>query len=128
MATYNLISTVTVGSGGASSIAFTSIPATYTDLKIVISLRATGARTEDALLVRFNSDSTAANYTIKTLRGNGSAASSENITSGYAGAYVGEFNGGTSTTSTFTSGEIYVPNYTSGNQKSFSQDIASEAN
>ena len=128
MATHVLISTVTVGSGGAATIAFTSIPATYTDLKVVTSFRATGARTEDALLIRFNSDSTAANYTIKTLRGNGSAASSENITSGYTGAYVGEFNGGTSTTSTFTSGEIYVPNYTSGNQKSFSSDIGSEGN
>jgi len=125
--THILISTVTVGSGGAASIEFTSIPATYTDLKVVTSFRATGTRTEDALVIRFNSDSTEANYTHRYLRGNGSATSS-GVPTGYAGAYLGEVNGGTSTTSTFTSGEIYIPNYTSANQKSFSSDLAQEAN
>ena len=128
MAIYNLISTVTVGSGGAATISFSSIPATYTDLKVVASLRATGSRGEDAVLIRFNSDSTAANYTARTIRGNGSATSSEYLTSGFAGMYIGEFNGGTSTANSFTSTEIYVPNYTSGNQKSISTDIAQEAN
>lgn len=111
----------------ASSIEFTSIPAGYTDLKVVISPRATGSRGEDAMLIRFNSDSTAANYTIRWVRGNGSTATS-GTGSGYAGGYIGEFNGGTSTTNTFTSQEIYVPNYTSGNQKSFSSDVTQEAN
>jgi len=120
-------STVTVGSGGASSISFSSIPATYTDLKVVTSLRATGSRGEDALLVRFNSDSTAANYTIRWIRGNGSAVTVGDG-GGFAGGYVGEFNGGTSTTSTFTSEEIYVPNYAGTNKKSFSSDITQEAN
>jgi len=120
-------STVTVGSGGAASISFSSIPATYTDLKVVTSLRATGSRGEDALLIRFNSDSTGGNYTIKWIRGNGSSATSGDGV-GFAGGYVGEFNGGTSTTSTFTSQEIYIPNYTGGTQKSFSSYITQEAN
>jgi len=33
------IQTVTVGSGGAANIEFTSIPQTYTDLVVVLSLR-----------------------------------------------------------------------------------------
>ena len=37
--TYKAISTVTVGSGGAASITFSSIPATYTDLVLKISGR-----------------------------------------------------------------------------------------
>ena len=41
MATYTLISSVTVGAGGASSIDFTSIPSTYTDLLVKISARST---------------------------------------------------------------------------------------
>ena len=43
--TYVLLSSVTVGAGGASSINFTSIPATYTDLVLKISARtnSTGA-------------------------------------------------------------------------------------
>jgi hypothetical protein len=35
--TYDLISSVTVGSGGAANIEFTSIPATYTDLVVLFS-------------------------------------------------------------------------------------------
>jgi hypothetical protein len=38
--TYTLISSVTVGSGGAANISFTSIPQTYTDLCLVFSARA----------------------------------------------------------------------------------------
>jgi len=37
--TYEAIATVTVGSGGAATFGFTSIPATYTDLLVVASLR-----------------------------------------------------------------------------------------
>jgi hypothetical protein len=39
--TYEAIATVEVGSGGAATIAFTSIPGTYTDLKLVASTRDT---------------------------------------------------------------------------------------
>lgn len=112
----------------AASVTFANIPQSgYTDLKIVVSSRATGSRGEDAMLIRFNSDSTAANYSIKWLRGNGSAATSGDG-AGFAGGYIGEFNGGTSTSSTFTSQEVYIPNYTSSNAKSFSVDITQEAN
>ena len=37
MATYTLIASNTVGSGGTASIEFNSIPQTYTDLLIKIS-------------------------------------------------------------------------------------------
>lgn len=111
----------------SSSIDFTSIPQGYTDLKVVVSGRATGSRAEDSILFRFNSDSTTANYSGKWLRGNGASATSGS-SGGYAGAYSGEFNGGTSTANTFTSQEVYIPNYTGGTQKSFSIDITQEAN
>ncbi len=111
----------------ASTVTFSNIPSGYTDLKVVISSRATGSRDTDAMLIRFNSDSTAGNYSIKWLRGNGSAVTTGDGV-GYAGGYVGEFNGGTSTANTFTSQEAHIPNYTNGNQKSFSVDITQEAN
>lgn len=111
----------------ASTVTFSNIPSGYTDLKVVISSRATGSRGEDAMLIRFNSDSTAANYSIKWLRGNGSAVTTGDG-AGFAGGYIGEFNGGTSTANTFTSQEIHIPNYTNGNQKSFLVDITQEAN
>ena len=42
--TYTLISSVTVGSGGAASIEFTSIPADYTDLLLKVSMRCAGSQ------------------------------------------------------------------------------------
>ena len=71
---YESIAKVTVGSGGTTTISFSSIPSTYTHLQlrgIATSARATYAL--DGMLVRFNSD-TGSNYSFHYLRGNGSAA------------------------------------------------------
>jgi hypothetical protein len=54
--TYTLISSVTVGAGGASSIDFTSIPATYTDLLIKVSARGASGASNITGTLRFNSD------------------------------------------------------------------------
>ena len=129
--TYTLISSVTVGSGGAATITFSSIPATYTDLVLVHSLRATNsssARPEDTLLIRLNGDSTGTNYTIIYITGNGASSSSGTITSGYNGAYAGDFNGSTSEANTFANGSLYIPNYAGSNQKSYSADMVQENN
>jgi len=117
-------STVTVGSGGAASIEFTSIPATYTDLIVKASIRnATGL---DHMLLQFNSATT--NYTEIIMRGSGSAATSYVLstlipsTNGLESGYVG------SDTNIFTNCEIYVPNYAGSNYKSASIDAVQEAN
>jgi hypothetical protein len=70
--TYTAIATTTLGSA-AATITFSSIPATYTDLRIVWV--GTMATTTSALKGRFNSD-TGANYSYTYISGNGSAASS----------------------------------------------------
>jgi hypothetical protein len=127
--TFELISSVTLASP-AATIGFTSIPATFTDLCLVFSFRTTNsssARAEDSLVLALNGDTTGANYTMRYLRGNGSTAGSVAPT-GYSGTYVGEMNGSTSTASTFTSGSVYLPNYTVAVNKSFSIDIVQEAN
>lgn len=56
-----LISSQTLGAS-ATGISFTSIPATYTHLELVLHLRSDNAGLNDAAIIRFNSDSTAANY------------------------------------------------------------------
>ena len=68
---YESIATVTVGSGGSSTITFSSIPSTYKHLQI----RAIAAHSTDEgyFKVRFNSDS-GANYSWHELIGNGSTA------------------------------------------------------
>jgi len=118
--TFKKIQTVTVGSGGASSIDFTSIPQTYTDLKIVLSGRTTdsGATTAN---VTFNGLST--NLSSRVLVGTGSSALSGTDTK-----IPVRINWSTSTSSTFGNAEIYIPNYTSANNKSVSTDSVNENN
>jgi hypothetical protein len=127
--TFELIASTTLASP-ASTIDFTSIPSTFTDLCLQFSIRATNsssARAEDTVVLALNNDTTGSNYTARYLRGNGASAGS-GVGSGYAGSYAGEFNGSTSTANTFTSGMVYIPNYAGSNNKSFSIDIAQEAN
>ena len=117
--TYKKIASVTVGAGGASSIDFTSIPATYTDLVVKVSARDTTANGE--FYLRFNSSTT--NYSDRWLYGTGTSASSTTNTkidlflasSGY-------------TANTFGSTDIYIPNYRSANYKSTSADSVQENN
>ena len=123
MATHIKISTITVGAGGAASIDFTSIPATYTDLVLVLSGRATS--TTDWATGVFNNDTTATNYSYKGIQGNGASASSNgNPTNGNFFLLSKSSN----TASTFGSSVIYIPNYLSANYKSASIDTISETN
>jgi hypothetical protein len=68
---FESIATVTVGSGGSSSIEFTSIPSTYTHLQIRASVQLSGS---DNWKLRINSDS-GSNYAYHYLFGSGTAAS-----------------------------------------------------
>jgi hypothetical protein len=117
--TFKKIQTVTVGSGGSATIEFTSIPQTYTDLKVVLSGRSTNADIDDHLFVKPNNS--AANMTQQWIRGNGSA-SSTGTTVRFA------VNGSTSTTSTFSNTELYFPNYTSAVNKDFQGTTVQETN
>ena len=128
MATYNLIQTVTVGAGGAASIAFTSIPATYTDLKVVLSARSTaGAAVAYSIFMKMN-NLTSSIYSQKALEGNGSAASSFGQSGIDTAVRVGLLNGTGATASVFSSTEIYIPNYAGATNKSVSIDTVSETN
>lgn len=122
--TYTLISSVTVGSGGATSISFNSIPATYTDLLIKWSARTdySGAalRYES---ISFNSNTS--NYSWRTLYGSGSTPDSLNGTTERLSAYN---PAATATASTFSNNEMYIPNYAGSNNKSYSTDSVTENN
>ena len=66
---FESIETVTVGSGGSSSISFTSIPSTYTHLQVrgIVQSNRT-SYVVDEMPFTFNSDS-ATNYSFQLLRG-----------------------------------------------------------
>ena len=124
MPNYILLEKITVGAAGASSVTFSGIPQTgYTDLVVKMSTRSSAS--PDAwsdIIIRPNNSTTG--ITTRVLYGTGSAAGSSNFTSGIP--VVGEGNAGTA--STFGNTEIYIPNYTSSNNKSFSADSVSENN
>lgn len=71
----------------------------------------------DQMGLRFNGV-TDANYGYTYLRGSGSASGdSYGPASPETSGYVGLVNAPTSTSNVFSSGEIYIPNYTSSTQK-----------
>ena len=122
--TYTLIQTITVtGAGGASSIEFASIPQTYTDLMVMTSIRGNRpSSTNSLIVVRFNSSIT--DFSNRILFGNGSTVDSQYNVSTW------DFlaDGPSSTASVFGSASIYIPNYASSNNKSFSIDAVTENN
>jgi hypothetical protein len=123
--TFIKLSTVTVGASGAATIDFTSIPQTFTDLKLVTCLRNNNASPRTQIRVTFNSSTS--NYSGKILRGyDNTTADSTTTSTSYFDAW--RIPAATATTSVFSNDEIYIPNYTSSNYKSFSSDNVSETN
>ena len=122
--TYQLITGETLAST-TGSYTFSSIPSTYTDLMVLISVRTDVADTYQSGGMYVNS--VAADNSYRSLRGNGASATSGNG-SAQNEWYCGEWNGANSTSNTFTSSAIYIPNYTSSNQKSFTADTVQENN
>lgn len=119
--TLSLVQTVTVGSGGAASIDFTSIPQTGTDLLVVFS-----GRTSDTAanaLVKFNGST--ANLTARRLYG----YNPESFGVGSDTAFtIGDIGGTSTTANTFSNGQVYIPNYAGSTNKSFSVDEVYENN
>jgi len=112
MATFDLIQTVTVGSGGAASIEFTSIPQTYTDLVIKLSVRSSVADGSNGYYFDVFFNDTSANRSGRFLQGNGSVTAS--------GSYPlwGVSIGSDFTASVFANNELYIPNYSGSTYKS----------
>ena len=124
--TFELIASSTVGSSGAASISFTSIPSTYTDLKLVLSGRNTSTSSGESYF-KLQMNSVSANYSRRNLYEAGAVV--------YSGAASGETQwnylsivGGGSTANTFSNGELYIPNYAGSNAKSVSYDSVTENN
>lgn len=118
--TYTLIQSVTVGSGGAASIEFGSIPQTYTDLVVVGSCRTAAAFISNGFYIQFNGSST--NLSWKRLLGNPSVGAQSDSDD------AGVLNGASSTASAFGSFTAHIPNYAGSTNKSMSIDSASESN
>ena len=71
---FESIATVTVGSGGSSTITFSSIPSTYTHLQVRLLCRQSNGDTSNNIYLKINND-TASNYTLHDIYGDGSSVS-----------------------------------------------------
>ena len=112
---YESISTVSIGSGGASSITFSSIPSTYKHLQIRMIGRSDRASLfGDYIKVTFNSDS-GANYSDHQLQGDGSTVTSIAGTSANFMRCM-RFAGATATANAFGAGIIDILDYANTNK------------
>jgi hypothetical protein len=116
--TYTFIEKKTLTSTVASTT-FSSIPQTYTDLLLKISSRGSGG-----IEVYFNSKTPGSEYTERRLSAYSGSVSSDTGNSTISISVTGGYS--SYTANTFGSTEIYIPNYTSSNNKSASLDGVAE--
>ena len=122
--TFVKIASVTVGSGGASSIDFTSIPSTYTDLCLKVSGRSTTSAGAVWNYFELRPNGSTSSGSFRQLYGTGSAAAS-----GFGSINFGGYaNDSSATTSTFGNSETYICNYAGSTNKSWSNDSVTENN
>lgn len=117
--TLTKLASVTLGTG-QTTISFTAIPQTYTDLVVKFSINSAS----NNQYIRFN-NSSAAIYQLNTLRGNGATA--DNFVSG-ANQTELYFMASGIAADTFGSAELYIANYTSAIFKSCFLNAVGEAN
>jgi hypothetical protein len=120
--TFVKIASVTVGSGGAASIDFTSIPSTYTDLCLLTSLRSSTTQAWAKLQIN-GSDS---NFTSRSLEGYGSGTPESYSRTDNLNFIA--LDKSSYTSNTFSNSSLYFPNYAGSNYKSISVDSVAENN
>lgn len=111
---FESIATVAVGSGGSSTITFNSIPSTYKHLQIRAVARTNRSAVQDALKIRFNSDS-GSNYVHHYLLGDGSSASA-GANTGSTGIFVDGITGDSSGSNAWGGAVIDVLDYSNANK------------
>ena len=113
---FESIATFTVGSGGSSSISFTSIPSTYKHLQVRILARSNRSAATDPIKINFNNDTTAGNYYRNHfLKGDGATATA-NVFSTNTYCSIEVMPAATATASIFAAVVLDVLDYTSTNK------------
>jgi len=113
---YQSIQTITVGSGGSSSIEFTSIPATFTHLQIRYIARGTSdsETTNGGIFIKYNSNFLTASHRYSgngaTMTGDGSSGG---LTNGISQAFI---TGSSASASIYGVGVIDILDYANTNK------------
>jgi hypothetical protein len=123
--TFTLIETVTVGSGGAGTISFSSIPQTYTDLVLWISGRGAASFNAESVFMRFNGSTS--NYSSRVLYGETTGAGSFSPSEQYCHiGYITASNTTANNANTFGNVQAIITDYTSTAKKTVSADSVKE--
>jgi len=117
------ISTVTVGSGGSSTIQFSNIPQNYTDLKLIVSARMNYGSGINYSTFTVNSDSPSSLTYFKNVVTEGSATVSTYSQSSYGTGGEVTIGPAPGTSPIFNSFEIYMPNYSGATYKPYTVDL-----
>lgn len=116
-ANYVLLEKIVVGAAGAASVTFANIPQTgYSDLVIKASTRNTGPGTNNLIGLTINSSSS----NLSNIYFFGNPNNTPTVSSGSIATVWAVDNDSTTTSSSFTNNEIYIPNYLSATNKSIS--------
>lgn len=108
-ATYIPIQSTTLSSNQAS-VTFSNIPQTFTDLVLRASTRLSGSAIDGVIGIQLNGG--IINMTVTNLRSQYSTGTAESGRDAVAtNAAIGWSNDGGSTSNTFTTVELYIPNY-----------------
>ena len=114
----------------AASVSIQNIPATFTDLYVVFSGRSDYAGGSNGgvtdTVIRLNNSSSSI-YSSRVLYGFTTTAGSYSSSSA-SSAILGPIPSANSTASTFSSAEIYIPNYAGSTNKSMSSSNSRENN
>jgi hypothetical protein len=109
-----------------TALAFSSIPQTYTDLMVILSVRGKGYNGSDMSL-KFNGSSS--NYVSRYFWKDGNSSSATSEIGGTTSAFVGIIPGLQAGSNAYGMMSIYIPNYASGSlYKSLGIETISERN
>lgn len=118
---YQSIATMSVGSGGASSVTFSSIPSTFTHLQIRYTAR---QGSNGAIWLTYNSDTSISNYAIHRLWGDGSGTTSQGWGTGNFKQFVSGIPGSTDLANSFGVGVIDILDYANANKYKTSRSLS----
>jgi hypothetical protein len=123
--TNELISSISVGAGGAANITFNSIPQTFTDLVVLTSLRSNTTDANGGVDVILRPNGSTSSFIWRNFYSVGTAYGRQATTAKMSHALANPSN---STASTFGSSKIYIPRYSGSSYKLFGSEGVTENN
>jgi hypothetical protein len=120
----------TITNSTTNAMSFNNIPQIYSDLIVKVSARSLASAATNTIFLAFQDGGTNTNYSETYIYGTGASTGTARVGTGGVDYGTGIFAlpAGTTTASTFGSGDIYIPNYSNHTKHSYLFDFVSESN